>query len=132
VSAPPQKGGAFRILYVFLYTTSMPHIIFTTHAKQRMKDRKLSVSQIMETIHHPLSKQHANDQFTFVRKVGAQRITVIAHMNQSKAYVVRSCWIDPPNMGTADEKHRQYWSIYKKASFWGKFVLVLKKQLGFM
>lgn len=109
----------------------MPHIIFTTHAKQRMKDRKLSVSQISNTIQHSQSKQYANNQYTFVRKEGTQRITVVAHVNQSKEFVVRSCWIDPPNKGTTDNKHRQYWTAYKKASFWGKFFLVLKKQLGF-
>lgn len=114
------------------YTKNMPRIILTTHARERIRDRKISMQQIQQTITHPNSVQRSShsEQKRFQKRLGHQTVTVIAATNPKGEWVVLSCWLNPPNAGTQDAKSHAYWQQYKRASFLGKFWLVLKRQLG--
>lgn len=58
-------------------------------------------------------------------------LTMIVKQNEHKELVVISCWIDPPLPGTMDEKRQKQWREYKKASWFGKWWLVIKRAFGF-
>jgi len=112
----------------------VPHIILTNHARERLQDRKITMSQIEQAIAHPTSvkRSSSSGQKTFLKHIGKQTVTIVAAPNPKGEWVVLSCWVKPPNPGTRDEKDHRYWLAYTRASFFGKFWLVLKKQLGFL
>jgi len=67
----------------------------------------------------------------YQRKYGNSLVTVIASQNDRKEWIILSCWIDPPLAGSIDIKKKVWEKEYGKASFWKKFWLEIKRQLGF-
>lgn len=111
----------------------MTSLIFTNHALQRMKERKLSQHLAEETFRDPDRKYPAKEHNTleFHKRFENQSVTVIAKPNNRGEWIVLSSWIDPPNPGTEDYRQRQWYKEYQKAGFWGKLWLNITHQLGF-
>lgn len=62
---------------------------------------------------------------------GVHTVTVTTKLNDKKETIVISCWANPPFPGSIDLKNKAEFQKMQKASFWGKFFLTLRKQLGF-
>ena len=114
-------------------TNRYKNAIWTNHALERIKQRKLSIESASQTLWSPdiSLKGKQSGTFEYQKKIGALTITVIATQNEKREWVVVSCWIDPPLPGSIDIKKKEEWKKYKKVSVWGKFLYELKKQLGF-
>lgn len=112
-------------------------LIWTHHARQRLKERGISQSMIEETIRHPITKRPAKRPKSqeFRRKFAGRTLSVVAQLKTHDEWRVLSCWLNPPLQGTVDwkeyKRYHQYRREYAQAGFWRKFWLVLKRQLGF-
>ena len=108
-------------------------VIWTNHSLGRLKDRRFSQSLALKAFVHPDSKKDGKQSGTveYVKKYQNSIITVIAKKNEKRQWVILSCWIDPPLKGSVDDKKRQHYLKYKKASFWGRVWLEIKRGLGF-
>lgn len=108
-------------------------IIWTTHALDRLKDRKMKKSMVIETISSPASLHNAkNGAIEHIREFGKHKVTVITKRTRAGEQIIISVWIDPPMRGTADERKHVAWQRYKKAGFWGKLIYVIRRQLGWI
>jgi hypothetical protein len=107
-------------------------LIFTNHALERMRDRGLSQDMAYEAFSHADSSTAGKVQGTIehVKKIDSYRVTMIAKENERREWIVISAWIDPPMPGSIDIKKRENYQRYQKASFLGKLLLTLKKQIG--
>ena len=106
--------------------------IWTNHALERLGQRGLSQDIAWRTFRYPDSTTAGKNPGTkeFQKKFGPSLVTIIASQNEKREWVILSCWIDPPLPGSIDIKKNEYWKKYKKAGFWGKFWLTLRKQIG--
>jgi hypothetical protein len=107
--------------------------IWTNHALERLGQRGLSQDLAWQAFRYPdQSFQGKNPGTTeYQKKFGKSLVTIIAKQNEKREWIILSCWIDPPLPGSIDIKKQEDWKKYKKAGFWGKFWLTVKKQLGF-
>ena len=105
-------------------------LIWTTHALQRLDERGLTKQIANQTFHQPdRVLQGTNDSIEYQKHIRTSLITVIAKQNQQKDWVVLSCWINPPLLGTKDARKRRNYLRYKRASFWGKVGWTILKLL---
>jgi len=109
------------------------NIIWTNHALDRLNQRGLTQSLAYQSFAHPDKKFPGKNHGTteFQKKTAKSLVTIIATQNEQKEWLVLSCWINPPLPGSIDIEKKNYYRAYKKASFWGKFWVILKRQLGF-
>ncbi len=107
-------------------------LILTNHARERLEARSFSVEKVWDTVHRPDKTRPGKKNGTteFVRRFGKSVVTVIATRNEKLEWVILSCWIDPPLPGTEDERKRNAYRAYHRASFWGKIRLIIKEQFG--
>lgn len=114
------------------YDHPMPRLIFTTHLKDRLSDRRISSTQVEQTFYSPDSKYSGKEQGTtvFEKRFGTQVVTLIAKFTPEHEWIAISAWIDPPYQGTKDAKKREMWIAYKKAGFWGKWWITFRRILG--
>lgn len=109
----------------------MQRIIWTNHAKKRISDRKITQNQILESVKSPDSKINNEDGSVEVAKeYGNQKVHVVIKENEKGELIILSCWINPPNHGSADYKKGQFNKKLKKASGIKKFWYTLLNQLG--
>lgn len=109
----------------------MQKIIFTNHAKKRLKDRKISQSQIYQTISSPDSKINNEDgSIEVTREYGNQKVHAVIKENKKGEIIILSCWINPPNLGSMDFKKKQYSKKLKKSSGIKKFWYTFLNQVG--
>lgn len=110
----------------------MNDLIFTNHALERIKDRKIAKEHILQTFFYPDDEFDGKKPNTteFVKHLGNSTITLIAKQNEKKEWIALSAWIDPPHPGTIDYKEKERYRAYKKSGFWGKIWLTIKSQLG--
>lgn len=116
-----------------MYKRNYGGAIWTNHALERLSDRKLPQEmawQAFQSPQHTTLGKHRGS-FEYQRSFGKYQVTVIARQNEDKEWLILSCWVDPPYLGSFDDKKKQDYKAYKKASFWGKFFIIAKKQLGF-
>lgn len=110
----------------------MSSYILTNHAKDRITQRKIPDSYITSTFNSPDTsspgKQSGTHEYT--KQFGIYKVTLIAKQNERYEWIIVSCWMDPPMSGTEDEKKRNEYKAYQKASGWGKFWITLKKSFG--
>lgn len=108
------------------------NVIWTNHALERLDQRGLTQQLAYRAFAHPDTKSPGKNRGTteFQKRVGKSLITIIATQNENREWLILSCWIDPPLPGSIDIKKRDFYRAYKKAGFWGKFWLILKKQMG--
>ena len=105
--------------------------IWTHHALDRLKERKLSQEKAGQTFSSPDAVVHGKQPGTteFQKRFGLHLVTVIAKQNEKREWIVVSCWIDPPFPGTKDFKKKEIYKQYQKAGFWRKIWLTFKRQL---
>lgn len=110
----------------------MIKIIFTSHAKLRLKQRRLTEQLIRQTILYPNSYCSGKEpnSIEYTKHFGERTITVITKPTKEGDLLVVSAWIDPPYPGTLDHKKQQTYKEFKKASFWGKIWISLLKTFG--
>lgn len=107
-------------------------LIFTNHALERMRERRITNQDIWETYNFPdFQAEKKNDSVERSKKFGKREISIIFKHNEKNEVVIVSCWMDPPLPGSPDAREKQWWQRYKKAGFWGKLWLTLLKQITF-
>ena len=69
-------------------------VIWTNHALQRLKERKISQSEAWATWRRPQKSRYAASKgaWVFHRTYGKQRIEVVAKKNKEKEWVILSVW----------------------------------------
>lgn len=109
----------------------MSRLIWTTHAKQRLSDRRISRDQVENTYHSPDSRRRGERAGTmeYRKRFGQQTVTVIVR-EWNEGSVIVSLWIDPPHRGTADARKRALWVAYRRAGFWGKWWIMFRRIIG--
>lgn len=118
---------------IFPYTTSrMSRLIFTTHLKERIAQRKLSAVQIEQTIYSPDKTGKGKEYGTteYVKRFGSQTLTLIAKKSPEGEWIAISAWIDPPYPGTNDAWKKDLWRKSQKAGFWGKWWITFRRIIG--
>lgn len=107
-------------------------VIWTNHALGRLSDRGLTQKMAWEVFHSP-DKSFSGKQegsIEYIKRFDSSKVTIIAKQNEKKEWIILSGWIDPPMPGSLDFKKKEQYKKYQKASFWGKFWLTFKGQLG--
>ena len=94
-------------------TNHYKHTIWTNHAKDMLKQRRLSQADVYQTFQYPQSSQKKPDgSWQFTKKFGSQTVSVIAKPTDGHDWLIISCWINPPHPGTPDYykklRYRQY------------------------
>lgn len=107
--------------------------IWTNHAIERLDQRGLSQDIAGQTFKNPDKTVPGKvpETFEYTKRFGPSIVTLIVKQNEKQEWLVLSNWIDPPLAGTEDYKKREEWKKYKNAGFWGKFLITLRRQLGF-
>lgn len=108
------------------------NVIWTNHALDRLGQRGLSQQMAYQAFSNPDSSFPGKKPGTteYQKHFGNSLVTIIATQTEKREWLILSCWIDPPLPGSIDSKKNEYYKAYKKAGFWGKFWLTLKKQIG--
>ena len=108
-------------------------IIWTNHAIEQLTSRGIEKDKALQTYKNPDYVYDGKEKETkeFKKTFKNATITVIAKQNEQKEWVVISLWRDPPLPGTLDYKRKQEWLRYKKAGFFEKLFITLKRQIGF-
>lgn len=108
-------------------------IIWTNHALERLGQRGLSQEMAWQAFRYPekTAKGSAADSFEYSRQFSHSIVSVIAKQNEKKEWIILSCWINPPLAGTRDARDKEAYKKYKNANEFIKFLLTIKKQLGF-
>ncbi len=108
-------------------------LIFTNHALQRLDERQFPADMVVEAFNKPDSSGPAKQPGAseYRKRFNNSVVTVITKQNDRSEWIVLSCWIDPPIVGTKDYKQRQRYHAYRKAGFWRKVWLTILSQLGF-
>lgn len=107
--------------------------IWTNHALERLAERRMPQSIAYQAFSNPDKSERGKkaDTWEYTKTIRGHLITIIAKQNESSEWIILSCWADPPFAGSVDIKKNAEYRKYKKAGFWGKFWLTLKRQLGF-
>lgn len=107
-------------------------LIWTNHAILRLKERGFSQDQALLAFKNPdQSFKGKKGGVEYRKRIENSLLTLIAKQNERREWVVISAWVDPPLPGSPDWKKREEYRKYQKASFWGKFWLTFKGQIGF-
>lgn len=107
-------------------------VIWTNHALKRLYQRGLKQEKALEAFHSPdrtlIGKKSGTSEFQ--KRFGPSFVTIIATKNDHNEWIILSCWIDPPLPGSVDAQKKDAYKTYQKASFWKKFWIVLRQQIG--
>lgn len=109
------------------------NVIWTNHALERLGERGLSQELAWQAFKNPDRTIKGKEKGTveYQKRFHKSLVIIIAKQNEKGEWVILSCWIDPPLPGSIDARKKEEYKRYKQASFWGKLLLTLKKQLGF-
>jgi len=108
----------------------MSHYIWTNHALQRLRERRIPQSLVNEALHHPDRTFHRPDGTRELQKRIDGRTVAAIVKEDGGENIILSCWINPPFPGTRDFKKRKRYLEMQKGSFWKKLWLTLLDQLG--
>jgi Domain of unknown function (DUF4258) len=89
-------------------------LAYTKHLGQRLVERKITRSQVDQTVNSPDSTQQDRGATRYLKRFGNQTLTVVVTKN-SHTNVVVSAWIDPPNIGTKDMRKKNLYAKYKQS-----------------
>ena len=110
----------------------MSEIIWTNHALKRISDRKITQSQVYQTISSFDSKINKSDgSIEYIKSYGTQTVHTVTKQNSEGESVLLSCWINPPNLGTIDSKTEKLRKSVKHSGPIKKLWLTLLNQIGF-
>lgn len=107
----------------------MANIIWTKHALERIKDRKLPQKLVDETITSPDKNFDSRKGLEFQKKFQSQIVTAVVKRNENGELIVISAWVDPPNPGTKDYKQKKRYKEMQKAGVLKRFWLSFLSQL---
>lgn len=109
------------------------NLIWTNHALERLEMRRLPQEIAWSAFKYPdkVVDGKVPGSREYQKKYRGSLITLIAKPNERREQIVLSCWIDPPLPGTQDARKKDEWRRYQKASWWMKWLLTFKRQLGF-
>ena len=100
----------------------MTRIIWTNHALERNKERKITTSWVEKTVRDADSVANMEEgKIKSIKNFGKQTVSVVTAKTDSGENLILSAWIDPPNYGTTD---------YNKKSGLKNFWVTLKNQIG--
>lgn len=107
------------------------NFIWTNHARDRLRDRKILLKFINQTLIHPDKIVQKNDRTIVYQKyIDGKTFAALIKKNNSDEKIIVSCWVNPPFPGTKDYKKRQRYFEKQKASPWKKLWLTLLDHLG--
>ena len=90
------------------YSRTYQGIIWTNHALERLKARKIPQEYAWKTFRFPdgskQGKSGGSQEFT--KKIDSYSVTIITKQNDRKEWIILSAWIDPPIQGSIDVKDR--------------------------
>jgi hypothetical protein len=93
----------------------MSKIVLTTHAKERMMQRRISPAMIEKTIQKPDSKEKEGDGDTqFAKRIDGRKVEVVARPIERGNWLVKTVWVE----GEGDANI--FWTLVSKflARFW--------------
>lgn len=105
--------------------------IWTNHALQRLKERKIPRNLINQALYHPDNTLYQNKYVIEQQSRNTGRTTAViikTHDNGDK--IILSCWVNPPFPGTRDYILRKRYLAMQKAPFMKKLWLTLLNKLG--
>lgn len=111
--------------------------LWTNHALERVKQRSITQEMVWRTVNEPENQRAGKQPHSreFRRKYGERTLSVVAQPAEGHQWRILSCWLNPPMEGTPDwkeyQRYHEFRRSYDRAGFWGKFWLLLKRQLGF-
>src|ERR1043165_5025726 len=106
-------------------------IIWTKHALERNKERKVTVSWVEKTINSPdQSFAEEEGRTKYIKDFDKQTVSVVTTKTDNGEYLILSAWINPPNPGTQAYKNRAFNKQMKKANWFKKFWLSFLNQVG--
>ena len=104
------------------------HAIWTNHALKRLSDRGLTQKLAWTTFQYPdRSLPRADGSTIYQKRHQSSVVTVVAKQNDTRQWVIISCWIDPPIAGSADDFKRRRYLKYRQSNLWNKFLMQLGK-----
>ncbi len=107
-------------------------VIWTNHALDRIGQRGLTQELAIAAFNHPEESVKGREGSTEYKKhFGRSTVSVIAKKNERGEWLILSTWVNPPIEGTLDYKKQQHYNRYKNSSGFLKFLLFVKKHLGF-
>ncbi len=108
----------------------MAQLIFTTHARERMRERRLPEAVAIQAYEHPDESYSGKEYGTteYRKYVNGRQVTLIIKQESGKRIVI-SAWCNPPFPGTFDEKKQRSWQSYQRAKGWKKFFLFLLRAI---
>lgn len=88
------------------YSRTYQGIIWTNHALERLKARKIPQEYVWKAFHFPdgLKQCKSGGSQEFMKQIDKYSVTVIAKQNDKKEWLILSAWIDPPIQGSIDVK----------------------------
>lgn len=105
--------------------------IWTNHARQRIKERKISTVMIERAIADPDKVIHKSNGSIEVQKVIEERqYTILVKITNQHKHIIVSCWVDPPYPGTKDARMKNRYKQIQKATGMKKFWHAALYQLG--
>lgn len=107
-------------------------IIWTNHALERLLQRGIIQENALKTFRIPDKSfpGKVEGSYEYVKRFGEKQVTLIGRQNENKQWIIVSAWVDPPLLGSEDDKKQKEYKAYKKASGWKKLLLLVKRQLG--
>jgi hypothetical protein len=107
-------------------------VIWTNHALERLRQRNMPQSMALDAFHHPDSTSPGKKSHTteFQKRMNNYFVTVIATKNDTKEWVILSCWVDPPMPGSIDIQKKKAYLEYRNGSIWKKIWITIRQQLG--
>jgi len=106
-------------------------LIFTVHAREQLKNRGIKTEEAWETFNRPTRTQKGkHGGLEFEHEFDDYKIIVVAIQNNKNEWIVKSVWRNPPIPNTSDARQNAVWKKYKRARFWGKIWITIKRQLG--
>lgn len=111
----------------------MPQVDYhwTNHARQRLHERKISVSLVEETISAPDRIIHRpKGSIEIQKKLDERIVTALIKQNDRGEHIIVSCWVNPPFPGTKDYRMKNRYRQMQKAHGMKKFWLHMLYQLG--
>lgn len=89
--------------------------IWTDHALQRLKERKIAETLLIKTLTWPDKRiRRENHAIEFQKKIDARTVAVIVKKNVRGENVIVSCWTNPPFPGTKDFRLRNRYIKIRK------------------
>jgi hypothetical protein len=110
----------------------MTKIVFTHHARIRLKERELSAQVIEQTVTDPDKVVAGRDVGTveYQREFDGGKVTVVTGKTHTGRVIVLSCWRDPTACETRNSRRRKLFCTKKNVPFWKRIFMELKSIVG--